>query len=62
METLGSSYAEAMISSLNYTLGRTYSAIVDRREGKIKTNIRPARRRRLGFPSSMDPRTCCSTP
>ena len=36
METLGTQYAEAMISSLNYTLGRTSSAIVDRREVKIK--------------------------
>ena len=36
MESLGTSYAEAMISSLNYTLGRTSSAIVDRREVKIK--------------------------
>ena len=36
MESLGTSYQEAMISSLNYTLGRTSSAIVDRREVKIK--------------------------
>ncbi len=36
METLGTQYAEAMISSLNYTLGRTSSAIVDRREVKLK--------------------------
>ena len=36
METLGTQYAEAMISSLTYTLGRTSSAIVDRREVKIK--------------------------
>ena len=36
METLGTQYVEAMISSLNYTLGRTSSAIVDRREVKIK--------------------------
>ena len=36
METLGTQYAEAMISSLNFTLGRTSSAIVDRREVKIK--------------------------
>ena len=36
MESLGTQYAEAMISSLNYTLGRTSSAIVDRREVKIK--------------------------
>ena len=36
METLGTQYAEAMISSLNYTLGRASSAIVDRREVKIK--------------------------
>ena len=35
METLGTQYAEAMVSSLNYTLGRTSSAIVDRREVKI---------------------------
>ena len=36
MESFGTNYAEAMISSLNYTLGRTSSAIVDRREVKIK--------------------------
>ena len=36
MATFGTQYAEAMISSLNYTLGRTSSAIVDRREVKIK--------------------------
>ena len=35
METLGTQYAEAMISSLNYTLGRTSSAIHDRRHVKI---------------------------
>ena len=36
METLGTQYAEAMISSLNFTLGRTASAIIDRREVRIK--------------------------
>ena len=36
METFGTQYAESLNSSLNYTLGRTSSAIVDRREVKIK--------------------------
>ena len=36
METFGTSYQESLISSLNYTLGRTSSAIQDRREVKIK--------------------------
>ena len=35
METLGTQYVETMVSSLNYILGRTSSAIVDRREVKI---------------------------
>jgi len=36
MESFGASYQESLISSLNYTLGRTSSAIQDRREVKIK--------------------------
>ena len=36
METFGTQYSESLISSLNYTLGRTSSAIQDRREVKIK--------------------------
>ena len=36
MESFGASYLESLISSLNYTLGRTSSAIQDRREVKIK--------------------------
>ena len=36
MESFGASYSESLISSLNYTLGRTSSAIQDRREVKIK--------------------------
>ena len=36
METFGTSYQESLVSSLNYTLGRTSSAIQDRREVKIK--------------------------
>ena len=36
VETFGTSYQESLISSLNYTLGRTSSAIQDRREVKIK--------------------------
>ena len=53
METLGTQYAEAMISSLNYTLGRTSSAIVDRREVKIKprgsNTYSPAGQRTIEF-------------
>ena len=53
METLGTQYAEAMISSLNYTLGRTSSAIVDRREVKsspgAQTNIRRADKKQLSL-------------
>ena len=36
MESFGTQYSESLISSLNYTLGRTSSAIQDRREVKIK--------------------------
>ena len=36
MESFGAQYSESLISSLNYTLGRTSSAIQDRREVKIK--------------------------
>ena len=36
MESFGQQYSESLISSLSYTLGRTSSAIVDRRETKVK--------------------------
>ena len=36
MESFGMQYSESLISSLNYTLGRTSSAIQDRREVTIK--------------------------
>ena len=36
MESFGSAYSESLISSLSFTLGKTSSAIVDRRETKIK--------------------------
>ena len=35
MESFGQQYSESLISSLSYTLGRTSSAIVDRREGSV---------------------------
>ena len=36
MESFGQRYSESLISSLSYTLGRTSSAIVDRREVSVK--------------------------
>ena len=36
MESFGQQYAESLINSLSYTLGRTPSAIVDRREVSVK--------------------------
>ena len=36
MESFGQQYSESLISSLSYTLGRTSSAIVDRREVSVK--------------------------
>ena len=36
MESFGQQYSESLISSLSYTLGRTSSAIVDRREAQVK--------------------------
>ena len=36
MESFGNQYSESLISSLSYTLGRTSSAIVDRREAQVK--------------------------
>ena len=36
MESVGQQYSESLISSLSYTLGRTSSAIVDRREVSVK--------------------------
>ena len=36
MESFGQQYSESLISSLSYTLGKTSSAIVDRREAQIK--------------------------
>ena len=53
METFGTSYQESLISSLNYTLGRTSSAIQDRREVKIKprgaTEYSPAGAKTIEF-------------
>ncbi len=36
MESFGQQHSESLISSLSYTLGKTSSAIVDRREVKVK--------------------------
>ena len=36
MESFGNQFSESLISSLSYTLGRTSSAIVDRREAQVK--------------------------
>ena len=36
MESWGQQYSESLISSLSYTLGKTSSAIVDRREAQVK--------------------------
>ena len=36
MESFGQQYSESLISSLSYTLGRTSSAIIDRREVSVK--------------------------
>ena len=53
MESFGTQYSESLISSLNYTLGRTSSAIQDRREVKIKprgaTEYSPAGAKTIEF-------------
>ena len=36
MESFGEQYSESLISSLSYTLGKSSSAIVDRREAQVR--------------------------